>query len=67
MPFTALQASRLKTAQHLYQARDELGACLSQSVWGNGEHREIGELMSRVNELLTKLIPNRATEPTPGE
>jgi hypothetical protein len=65
--FTAMQGSRLKTAQHLYQAREELYACRSQIVWGAEEHREIDALGLRINDLLAKLIPNRATEPTPGE
>ncbi len=65
--FTAMQASRLRTAQRLHQMRDMLHECRSEHALRGGGIEAIEDLDERVTRLLNRLIPNQAIEPIPGE
>lgn len=56
--FTAMQASRLHTAEQLHQVRETLHALRTELVLGGAEVHEIDDLEARVTNLLSKLIPN---------
>ena len=58
---TAHQAGKLVTATHLKTARDELAQTISAGCWKNRENREhekISELITKIDELFSQLIPN---------
>jgi len=55
---TANQASKLEVATHLKAARDELAKCMSSIQWQNREREEVSEIMTRIEKLFEKVIPN---------
>lgn len=56
--FTAMQASRLRTAQTLHTVRELLHNLKNETALRDGELIEVCEIEGRVTEVLAKLIPN---------
>lgn len=61
--FTAMQASRLKTAQQLHLVRELLYSVKSERALCGSDRLEVDILDGRVTDLLAKLIPNAPTNP----
>jgi len=60
--FTAMQASRLKAAQQLHLVRELLYGLKTEKALCGADLIELDQIDDRVTDLLSKLIPNQATE-----
>lgn len=55
---TAMQSSRIDTVRELKMAREHIALCLSAICWRGGQHREVSAILTRIEVLMTLLVPN---------
>lgn len=59
---TAMQAARIRTANNLFGARDQLFDTISSICWQNGESRQVNDVINDIDKLIGKLVPNQPAE-----
>lgn len=61
MTFTVMQGARLKVATELQMARNLILNTTSSIVWGDEEPIDLSAIVTRIDDLLKKLVPNAST------
>lgn len=55
---TAMQMGKIRVANQLVAAKEELDKCRSSIIFNNGQHLVIDRLSREISELLKEVIPN---------
>lgn len=55
---TACQGAKVKVANSLLNARNELISIRSSILFENGQHHKIDQLVSEIDDLFSSIIPN---------
>lgn len=60
---TAMQASRLRTANHLKTAADELSQAWGQDCLDEEDAQKIADVRAEVESIFARVIPNNRVRP----